>query len=195
MARRSAHSQDEIRELAITNTRKLIANKGLDGFKARSIAREMGYTAGTIYYLFGSMENLRYHVCSSILDSHFSFTEEQLAKKKDRLTYLIVQYIKFSQQHHNLWTFLFSYDALPKAKIPDWYLQKIQTLFSQLYAAFHPYTKTKAATARAVRVIWAGIHGLCVFSLNGRLSLYGDNNPESLAKHLLNTYLDGLGKS
>lgn len=192
MARRSEHSKEEIKELAITKARMLIAENGNDGFKARKIAKEMGYTVGTIYYLFGNMESLRYHVCGSILDNHFSFTDKQLNKKKNRLYFMILQYIKFSQEHKNFWTFLFSHNTPPKAKMPDWYSQKLNILFSQLYDSFYPYTKTKAATVKAVIVIWAGIYGISIFSLNGRLSLYGDNNLETLAKHLLKTYLAGL---
>tara|TARA_R110000772_G_scaffold84964_3_gene178918 strand:- start:315 stop:1016 length:702 start_codon:yes stop_codon:yes gene_type:complete len=195
VARRSEHSTDQIKELAIASACKLIIENGNDGFKARSVAKEMGYTVGTLYYTFGNMEQLRYHVCGSILDNFFTFTNEQLDKKKDRLTFMLIQYVKFSQNHQNLWTFLFSYDTPPKEKLPDWYSQKLKTLFSQLQASFYPYTNGKAAAVRALRVLWAGVHGICVFSLNGRLALYGDNNPETLAKHLLKTYLDGLKKS
>lgn len=195
MARRSEHSKEEIKELAIASACKLIVEKGNEGFKARSVAKEMGYTVGTLYYIFGNMEQFRYHVCGSILDNYFTFKDEQLDKKKDRLTFLIIQYVKFSQNHPNLWTFLFSYNAPPTVKLPDWYTQKLQILFSQLYTSFYPYTKGKTATVRALRVIWAGIHGICAFSHNGRLALYGDNNPETLVKHLLNTYLAGLTKS
>jgi AcrR family transcriptional regulator len=194
MARRSEHSKEEIKELAISSACKLVAEKGNDGFKARSIAKAMGYTVGTIYYLFGNMENLRFHVCGSILDEHLSFTEKQLSKKKNRLVYMLMAYIKLSQNHENFWKFLFSYNPSPKTKVPNWYLQKTQILFKQLYDSFLPYTKTKAATIRAVRVMWAGVHGISAFSLNGRLSHYGDNNPEALAKHLIKTYLAGLNK-
>ncbi len=59
MARRSDHSKEEIKALAIKHAYKLIEENGEAGFKARDIAKRMGYTVGTIYYVFGNMENLR----------------------------------------------------------------------------------------------------------------------------------------
>ncbi len=85
MARRSDHSKEEIKALAIKHAYELVEEKGEAGFKARDIAKRMGYTVGTLYYVFEDMENLRFHVCSNIVDHLYNTALRELPKKKNAL--------------------------------------------------------------------------------------------------------------
>ena len=48
MARRSDHTQEEIKDLIINASIKLITDIGPSAFGTRAIAREIGYSFGTI---------------------------------------------------------------------------------------------------------------------------------------------------
>jgi len=194
VARRSDHSKEEIRELAITHACKLIAEKGDDGYNARSITKEMGYTVGTLYYLFGNMEKLRFHVCGRILDQLFNQWEAELPKNKNKLNYHIMSYIKFTQEHMYLWTFLFSFNSSSREAAPLWYREKVAKFFFLFAEAFQPYIKNKKAALTAAKTIFSSVHGICIMSLTGQLNLINTESPESLAKHLLKTYLAELKK-
>lgn len=194
MARRSEHSTDEIRELAISNAYDLIEEKGEAGFKAREIARKMGYTVGTIYYLFGNMEQLRYHVCGRILDTWDKIVEEELKSRRDTLNYQVSRFIRFSREHRNHWEFIFAPRVNPGGEedIPDWYLKKIEKGFRSFASPFFRKLKNKRTALNAARTMLASLYGICVLSQTGKLRLIQDDNPEALAKRLVKTYLNGL---
>ncbi len=125
MARRSDHSREEIKVLAIKHAHKLIEEKGEAGFNARNIAKRMGYTVGTLYYVFGNMESLRFHVCGHILDQFHEITIKNLPKRNNKLNYHISRYIQFSKEYFNHWTFLHSINNLTKDEAPKFYEEKM----------------------------------------------------------------------
>lgn len=193
MARRSDHNNQELRELAITNSLKLIAKNGNDAFKARDIAREMGYTVGTIYYLFGSMNDLRYHVAGRMLDDFYQVIENELGKKKNRLNYHITKYVHLVTEHPNFSSFLYAQKLSPQ-KAPDWYMQKYKRHFSLFADTIHSSVGNKARAQKAAKYLWIYIHGICTLYVQGKLPFLGETRPENMVKHLANTYLDGLSR-
>ncbi|MBN4075789.1 MAG: hypothetical protein COA71_13675 [SAR86 cluster bacterium] len=195
MARRSDHSKEEIKALAIKHAYELIEEKGEAGFKAREIAKRMGYTVGTLYYTFDNMEILRFHVCGQILDTFYNITLKELPKKKNKLIYLITQYIRFSQDCRNQWMFLHSFKGTFKEAVPVWYLEKAQRAFALYAEAFSPYIKNKKTALKAAQVIISSIHGMCILSLNDKMTKSTQLQPEVMAKHLVKTYLKGLNKN
>jgi len=192
MARRSDHSKEEIKELAIKHAFKLIEANGETGFKARDIAKHMGYTVGTIYYVFGNMKNLRFHVCGKILDMLHSIAIKELPKKKNKMNYHITNYIEFSQKHMNLWLFLYSQKSSPRQKAPPWFLAKLDGLFLVYAEAFYPHTKNKRAALKAAHVILASMYGMSILAMNSAPDRMNSAEPVSMAKHLAKTYLKGL---
>ena len=49
MARRSDHSRDEIREMALNAAKTIVEREGAAALSTRKIANEIGYTAGSLY--------------------------------------------------------------------------------------------------------------------------------------------------
>jgi AcrR family transcriptional regulator len=192
VARRSDHTRLEIRELAISKSIKLISAKGALGFNARSIAREMGYTVGTIYYEFGSLLELRYHVCGRILDIFLHELHEELKDSRPDLQRTMLTYVRLSQSHSHLWSFLFTFQAGPRENAPEWYREKLELVFRQIEVALAPHVSGKKQVRESARIIWSSIHGMCVLSLSGKLQMVGADAPEVMAKHFLKTYLAGL---
>ncbi|MEO0642572.1 MAG: helix-turn-helix domain-containing protein, partial [Pseudomonadota bacterium] len=56
MGRRSDHTANELRQLLIECGHKLIAERGFAKFSGREAARRAGYTVGTLYNVFGSLD-------------------------------------------------------------------------------------------------------------------------------------------
>ncbi len=195
MARRSDHSREEIKALAIKHAFALIEEKGEAGFNARNIAKRMGYTVGTIYYVFGNMENLRFHVCGHILDYFREITIKKLPNAKNKLNYHISRYIQFSREHFNLWSFLHSLNNLTKGDAPEFYEEKIHRFFKLLTDALIPYTKTKKTALKAARTIVPSLHGMCIYSQRRNLIEQNTSDLEVMAKHMVKTYLKGLNHS
>lgn len=195
MARRSDHSKEEIKALAIKHAYDLVEEKGEAGFKARDIAKRMGYTVGTLYYVFDDMENLRFHVCSKIVDCLYNTALQELPKKKNKINFHITSYMEFSQTNPNLWIFLYSHNTSTGNNTPRWFLEKLDRLFFLYSEAFYPYTKNKKAAVKAAHVILASMHGMCVLALNARPDRMNSADPVSMAKHLVKVYLKGLNNT
>ena len=71
MARRSDHSREEIKEMALVAAEKMILANGKDGLSARKVAQEIGYTVGTLYLVFKNLDELILHVNGRTLDRLF----------------------------------------------------------------------------------------------------------------------------
>ncbi len=195
MTRRSDHSREEIKALAIKYAYELIEEKGEAGFKARNIAKRMGYTVGTIYYVFGSMGSLRFHVCAHILDYFHEITLKGLSRRRNKLDYHVSRYIKFSEEYFNLWTFLHSVNNLTKGEAPKFYEEKIHRFFNLLTEALIPYSKSKKMALKAARTIVPSLHGMCLYSQRRNLIDKNPSNLEAMAIHMVKTYLKGLNHS
>ena len=68
MARRNEHSLDEIREMVLSAAETIIVNEGYPALTARRIAKEMGYTVGSIYMVFAGMTDLVTHIKANTVD-------------------------------------------------------------------------------------------------------------------------------
>jgi len=191
MARRSDHSKEELRDLAIVKALEIIDKNGVSGFSARAVARAMGYTVGTLYHVFGDMDNYRLHINARILDDwHEELGAGLKRTKKDPLRYLAQSYIEFARAKHNRWTALFEFKPDKPAKPPGWYAEKMERLFALVEKAVLPHSGGDPQKARHdAKVLWAGIHGICVLSLSGKLDMVGVEKTETLVDSLLERYI------
>ena len=80
MARRSEHSKEQIRDMALEAAETIVATDGLAGLSARKIAKQIGYTVGTLYLVFRNLDDLVLHVNARTLDAMFVKMQESLQK-------------------------------------------------------------------------------------------------------------------
>lgn len=182
MARRSDHAPEELKELAITKGLEIIDKKGPSGFSARGTAAAMGYTVGALYPLFGGLDGLLTHINARILDDWHAALERGLKKtRQPPLKYLARAYIGFARERRHRWQALFGARE-GKAPPPAWYAKKIARLFALVEQALPPSTPNPRQRAK---LLWAGLHGICVLSLSGKLDITGPDRPETLVDALL----------
>lgn len=58
MARRSDHSREEIKEMALTAALTILEEEGARGLTARKVATAIGYTVGTLYLVFKNQQEM-----------------------------------------------------------------------------------------------------------------------------------------
>lgn len=68
MARRSDHSRDELREMALTAAEQIVLENGYESLSARKVASAIGYTVGTLYLVFENLDDLVLQVNARTLD-------------------------------------------------------------------------------------------------------------------------------
>lgn len=170
MARRSEHSQEDLRHMAIEAGAALIVARGYQEFSARAVAAAMGYTVGTIYHLFGDLDNFILHINARTLDLwHKGFTALPAVKPDARARAFAQGYYAFARENHNLWLALFEHKMKPE-DIPDWFRPKIAQMFDifEDTVLLHTAGDRKKA-AKLAKILWASVHGICVLSLTGKL--------------------------
>lgn len=194
MARRSEHSQEEIREMVLNAAETIVVEEGFGELKVRKIAMEIGYTVGSIYMVFDNMADLIMHIKGRTLDD---ITEQLNLAANDNAEKTIEQlaktYLLFANQHFNRWRMLFEYSLTNNDEVPAWYQKKVDHIFSLVETQFTQLSPshTKEESQLAARALWSGIHGVCILSLTGKLDLVGVSNIEETVTLLVESFIKG----
>lgn len=195
MARRADHTREQLTEMAITAGVKLIEKEGFSHFSARSVATSIGYTIGTIYHVFGNYDLFILHINARTLDEWYDVMHKAIDadKGKNPIRALARAYIDFSQSHYQQWLALFEFHMSAGSEVPQWYLDKMARFFVLAEKPLMPLVANNRRKAkRAARILWAGIHGICMLSLSGKLDLVEADSAEILAMSFVETYIAGL---
>lgn len=197
MARRSDHSRAELKALVIQATESIVKN-GLEPLTARNIAAKIGYTVGTLYNAFKNLDDIILHVNANTLDLLYqALSNAHERSQADLLPIKAVglAYVAFSKNETTLWQLLFDHRYADETILPDWYQEKVEKVFqvpeSSLKESF-PYFE-EVMIAKAAKILWSGLHGICILSLGGKLDYVKCQEPlEPLACSFMEDYLQGL---
>ncbi|MCG8060571.1 MAG: TetR/AcrR family transcriptional regulator [Candidatus Thiodiazotropha endolucinida] len=197
MARRSDHSREEIRDMALEAAEQIILEEGHDGLTARKVASEIGYTVGTIYLVFENLDDLVMHINARTLDRlHQLMTDGdvQSLAPKDRLLRLGQVYIHFAYGDPHRWALIFEHRPADDRTMPDWYREKVMHVFAVVEEALRPLAprRSKRDISQAACALWAGVHGICILGITQKLGTTGENSVLKLAKSLILNYLGGF---
>ncbi len=219
MARRSEHTRQELKQLALQAAIKIARVQGLSGLTARKIATEMGYTPGTLYLIFENLDELILYVNAQTLDDIYESMQAQLQliESAGKCVHRLVDaYIQFATQQHGLWSCLHEHKSEAEV-LPDWFESRISRNFNLLeHALFRvstgetghlkpsamfeinslaaPEQKEEDTSVQLVaRALWCAIHGVCVLALNSSLSVAGVDSMDALVHHLTDVSLQSLG--
>ncbi len=197
MARRSDHSREEIREMALIAAEKIILENGLNGLSARKLAQAIGYTVGTLYLVFKNLDDLILHVNARTLDRLYQkMTEDQQVPSDSQkaLLQLAQIYISFADQESRRWKIIFEHNSRQDDFAPDWYLERVTRMFALIekhLEAIAPH-KSKIKIKNAARTIWGGVHGICILAITDKLDVAGIESVDDLAQSLISNYLKGF---
>ena len=156
----------------------MLEQKGFAGLQARPLAKLTDCSVGTIYNLFGSMDGLilaTNAVTLKEMRQHLSHTDNNWpgdpANSYARLMALAQAYYQFYQAHERRWAAVFEFQRDNDEHMPQWYLDEIGLLMSQIESiiAHLPGASDPSQRARIARALWAATHGIVTLSFNGRL--------------------------
>jgi AcrR family transcriptional regulator len=197
MARRSDHSREELREIALTAAEHIVVEQGYEGLSARKVAAAIGYTVGTLYLVFENLGDLVLHVNARTLDRlHARLSESQAhcVDASDCLLQLGQVYIRFADEDPHRWAMVFEHRASEGQVVPAWYQEKIARMFALVEERLKPLSKqhTHDEITQASRALWGGVHGICILALAGSLGVAGVDSVQDLTKTLITNYLKGF---
>ena len=197
MARRSDHSKEQIKQMAINAARELIREKGLSSLSARKVATQIGYTPGTLYLVFKNQDELILHINAITLEQLYQQLSASIkpgSSPQNCILQLGQEYLNFATQNKHLWRAIFDH-SLPDGDIaPDWFQAHIVRLY-ELVENQLKQLNLNIDTHLAANALWSGVHGVCVlgFDFLNRQE-QSENDIKALVESLINNYLKGLSK-
>jgi len=198
MGRRNEHSHDKIKQMAIDAGRNILETKGFSGLSARKVANEIGYTSGTLYNVFDNFTDLICHINSKTLDDLKIYVEASLKPGQsglDALKQLGESYVEFARENNNLWRALFEFPHPEDYQLPTWYTDKVESAFELPVRIIAPMFNGDIDRAQyETRVIWGGVHGICLLGISKRLGQDSDELLKSKVNSLITNYMNGLDK-
>ena len=110
MGRRSDHTREELEQLIVGAGHTLLAEVGYQRFSAREVAKRIGYSVGTIYNVFDSLDDLML----AINGRTFLIWAETVARNlekagPDRIAVLVAAYFEFATSNRNLWMAIYDH--------------------------------------------------------------------------------------
>jgi len=161
--------EPEIREHVIKAATKAIESKGLEGLKARPIAARAGISVGSIYNLFGDLDELTRIVNGRTYDALYEIERSALEQAREagkspraQMMDLAAAYLEFVETHQDIWLAALAFNRSQTEQPPQWYLDKEQALFRIIEDAIATFPGAAEIEARQnnARALWASIHGI-----------------------------------
>ncbi|WP_260292399.1 TetR/AcrR family transcriptional regulator [Sedimenticola hydrogenitrophicus] len=199
MGRRSDHSREEIRQLALGAAEAIVAEGGFKALTARKVAAAIGYTVGTLYLVFENLDDLVFQLNGRTLDQLY---QRMLDEKhhsysgKKALYALATAYIDYAEAESPRWNMLLEYVAGKDEVMPDWYLEKLGQVFGLVEETLASTVGNQddKTISQAARVLWASVHGICILKIRQRLDLAGGQSTGEMACMLIDNFVEGMSR-
>jgi AcrR family transcriptional regulator len=184
MGRRSDHSRQELAALIVAEGHRLLAETGFATFSAREVARRVGYSIGTIYNVFDSLDHLLIAINSRTFEKWTDYLSERIEKGgSDRIRTLVQAYFDFAREHPRLWMAIYDHRLPPGMAMPERDMEKRRALTQIIFdeIARQLPARSDSEVEQLARSLIATVHGHCTYELNGSFALMGEREPVELA--------------
>lgn len=184
MARRSDHTRSELRDLFVAEGHRHLADVGFARFSAREVAKRIGYSVGTIYNVFGSLDGLLIAINTRTFTQWVGYLRALLeAPGGDRIRTLVEGYFSFAQANPNLWMAIYDHRLPPGMTMVENEAAARAVLTGIVAEEIAVALPRADATdlARLTHSLIATVHGHCSFTLTGTFALLGEADPAGSA--------------
>ena len=201
MARRNDHTKDELKALILEKAWTIVSEQGFDHLTARTLAKEIGYTPGTIYNLFDSMEALYLQLNLKTVAILFKDLDRYSAKSNetevtiDTMVKMAEAYFRFADKYRPHWLMLFNLNVTSDNQNSQTYRQAVNHLFLPLESLLRGYfpDKEKREIQKAARILWSSVHGLCYLKHSGKIDMIdNERKTDNMSEYLINTFIQGM---
>jgi len=184
--------------MALSAAERVVETEGITALTARRVAKDIGYSVGTIYNLFDNLDALSLHVKARTIDALYAHIKD-IPKGKivvDDFLALNEAYFEFLNENPNTWGSILERVGADGKPLPGWYLEKVALPFSVVEKALKPlFAEDEAEIAEySAHTLWCGVHGIAVLGSENSLTAMGGKDAREMAKYLIVTFLNGLQK-
>lgn len=198
MGRRSDHTRQELEHLFLVEGHKHMAEVGFARFSAREVAKRIGYSIGTLYNVFGTLDQLLIAINTRTFQLWAEEVRAALERSgPDRIRCLVEAYFGFARANRHSWTAIYDHHLPPDVVLSDEQNQRrgglTQIIVDEVVAVLP--SRAQADAPRLARSLIAVVHGHCVYDLNGSFALMGIEQPIELALERVRESLNHAGAS
>ncbi len=198
MARRSDHSRDELKEMALSATEGFLENLPMHEISARQIATAMGYTVGTLYTLFVNLADLQLQVNGRTLAALHAAcvaSDRSDADPVVRIQGYARAYARFAHEQPFRWRAVFSRILPENESLPAWFQAKVDAMFGMLEEPLRQLApaRSDAAIAEAARILWGGAHGITALAMDEHL-FHHEGSDSLMTDELIARFLDSWSR-
>ena len=172
MARRNEHSKDELQRLALKAVKDFLTLYPPQEMSLRKIAKLIGYAPATVINSFGSYGELLLAANAETLDELHTLSAVAIRNENNpqlALRKLSRVYLAYARKYPYRWHLAFEH-RIPDQKVqPEWQKSRIDRLFA-LFTEQLSRTGARKSLQDihiASRVLWAGVHGICLLAAGG----------------------------
>lgn len=161
-----------------------MAETGFTGFSARRVARKIGYSVGTIYNVFPSLDHLLVAINSRTFELWTEHLRASLERGgDDRIGALVEGYFSFARANPNLWMAIYDHRLPPGMVMPEADAERRAELVGIVVAEVAAVVRGRLSeeVQRIARSLIATVHGHCAFDLNGSFALMKEPDPVGIA--------------
>lgn len=202
MARRGHHTLEQIKDMVIAAAEELIEQGGLCSLRVRNIASKIGYTVGSIYMVFDSMNDLIVHMKGRTLDTISKQMEAvEAANAEQYLEEFAGIYVRFASENLSRWSMVFEHRLPVDYEIPNWYQIKVDSLYKKFEDQFKILAPELSVSERKQTALafLGGVHGICVLMLTKQLGGFNDADMEEsiillTRRFIHDSYMPNLNK-
>jgi AcrR family transcriptional regulator len=197
MARRSDHSRDELREMALMAAERIVSEQGCPALSSRKVAAAIGYTVGTLYLVFENLDDLILQVNARTLDRLHQRMLADQNQCEDAFACLLQlghSYIGFASEESHTWQLIFEHRLADDHESPTWFREKVTRMFALVEERLAPLTShhSQKEIAQAARALWGGVHGICILAITDTLGVAGIESVQEVTQVLMHNFLRGF---
>lgn len=196
MARRSAHSPEELRQRILEAAQGIIERDGLIGLSAREIARAIGYSPGTLYNIFENLDDLlltlQIQMLAELVEVMRAVPEEKTPQ--ETIDALARAYLDFALRNKLMWNLLFTHSMPTQMRAPTALIENVEKISEVVEKPIRQMLKPANTqdVQLAAKALWAGVHGVTAIAVTEKGPTINPATALVFVQHLVSTYTRGL---
>lgn len=171
--------KDALRVKLVDSAARHMAANGLTGLRARGITKDAGCALGSLYTVFGDLDELILHVNARTLDrlGEALGKAAEGASPEQALLRIALEYARFARENRPLWDALYDHKMPEGTETPEWFRTHQRAVMRHVVdpLAGHDPDLPEDLLHLHARTYFSAVHGIVSISLQGRfVGLPGD---------------------
>jgi AcrR family transcriptional regulator len=197
MARRSDHSRDELRAMALKAGREIVQAEGVQKLTTRAVAKRIGYSVGTLYVIFKNADDLKFAINAGTLTelrNRLSVAIEQINEPERRLMSMAQYYLDFGLASPNLWRLMFEHQLPGEEPMPEEITSQTDALIEIISNAFRELVPelTEQQVKSVAAAFWASLHGIAHLVITDKLMLSHVESAHDVLETQMRIFIAGV---